>query len=545
MKKNLILIPLLAVIICGVLSGMAYADMYLMEGEIRKGKISFMERDGVKFAALDQMLTSLGIAVTPATGGLMAVYSGKKIEFWSGSNIVRANAQVYPLSNAVFSKNGHWWGEPDGSLRIIGEYLASVKRPSNLRWASVGDYPAAPNPPAIKTTAQASAPVMTSKGARILKIRWGEQKNAYRAVVEISAQTGVRLEERLIDGQGRLEVAFDGAVVSQFEASSPWKPLAAEARPSDGGAVLSFTHAASRVDVFWLDKPWRYVIDFYFGGGKNAQSTPPKNLNGGKTADKAPAVINTAPQPTTPVRSAKKKYLVVVDAGHGGHDPGAVGNGLKEKDINLRAAIELTESVRRLGMEAKLTRADDRYLKLGERTAIANDAKADVFISMHCNALPKGLHASGAELYLMDQPTDRAAFNLAVLENKEIDDGADSSNGNDAQNAAADKRTQLLMKILIDMQQNDKLSQSTSLAEFIYNRENAVGLSFKKVRQAPLFVLRGAEMPSLLVEMAYISEAKDAKLLASQAYRKRMADAIAAGILDYLNSNYSEGGGNK
>jgi N-acetylmuramoyl-L-alanine amidase len=234
--------------------------------------------------------------------------------------------------------------------------------------------------------------------------------------------------------------------------------------------------------------------------------------------------------------------LVVIDAGHGGHDPGAIGNGLKEKDITLKASAELAESVRRLGMDARLTRADDRYLKLAERTAIANEAKADIFISMHCNALPKGVHASGAELYLMDQPTDRAAFNLAVLENKEIDDGQDSG---EAQNAAADKKTQLLMKILIDMQQNDKLSQSTSLAEFIYNRENAAGLSFRKVRQAPLFVLRGAEMPSLLVEMAYISEAKDAKLLASQAYRKRMADGIAAGILDYLNSNYGEGGGNK
>jgi N-acetylmuramoyl-L-alanine amidase len=294
-------------------------------------------------------------------------------------------------------------------------------------------------------------------------------------------------------------------------------------------AELTFTHSASKVKSFWVQDPPRYVVDFYFSGDSSQAAVPPSPPAGGGT-------INTVPNAAPGVA---KKYLVVVDAGHGGHDPGAVGNGLREKDINLKGVLELSASLKSIGMDVKLTRADDRYLKLAERTAFANSVKADVFISLHCNALPKGQRASGVELYLMDQPTDRAAFNLALLENREMEGGTQDSA---EQNEASEGKTQLLMKILIDMQQNDKLNESTALAEFLYNRTRSAGYSLRKVRQAPLFVLRGAEMPALLVEMGYITDARDAKNLNSQAYRKKMMDAIAIGILDYLKRGSAEGG---
>jgi N-acetylmuramoyl-L-alanine amidase len=280
-------------------------------------------------------------------------------------------------------------------------------------------------------------------------------------------------------------------------------------------------------------------VDFYFSGSTAASpeaaairpEEPPQAANTG--------MINTLPTPSTSA-NAGKQYIVVVDAGHGGQDPGAIGNGLKEKDINLKASLELAASLKNLGLGVKLSRTDDRYLKLAERTAFANSEKADVFISLHCNALPKGQHASGMELYLMDQPTDRAAFNLAVLENREAGGEARDSA---EETALSDSRTNLLLKILIDMQQNDKINESTNLAEFLYERTRRDGFSLRKVRQAPFFVLRGAEMPALLIEMGYITEAKDAKQLNSQEYRKKMMDSIATGIMHYLKSRQEGGGG--
>lgn len=503
-------------------------EMDMMQGNVRKGSVLMIERGGFTYAALDQMLTNLGLAPSPVSGGLVTVYSEKKIEFWGGTNVARINGAVIPLTESVFFEEGHWWGEANSSLRALSQFLASASRPSDLSWqpsGASGAVAAIPVAPKIERAAPQPRPAESRSSVTLAKVRWGEQPDCYRAVVDVSAQTSVEMRE----SPGKAEAVFLGASVRPFSEESPWRQLAVQSRQSDGSAVLSFTHAASRVKSFWLLDPPRYVIDFYFSGA--ATPAAPADLPG-IPQQNAPR-INTVPQP------GRGKFLVVVDAGHGGHDPGAVGNGLKEKDINLKAAIELADSIKNIGMDVKLTRNDDRYLKLGERTLFANNATADIFISLHCNALPRGQHASGVEFYLMDQPTDRAAFNLAVLENKEME--VETQNAAE-DSANSDKKTQLLMKILIDMQQNDKLNESTSLAEFMYNKARSAGYSLRKVRQAPLFVLRGAEMPALLVEMGYISEAKDAKNLNSHAYRKKMMDAIASGILDYLRKRSNEGG---
>jgi N-acetylmuramoyl-L-alanine amidase len=506
-------------------------EMDMMQGNVKKGSVLMLEREGFTYAALDQMLTNLGLASSPVSGGLVTIFSGKKIEFWSGSNIVRINGAVMPLTSAVFFEDGHWWGEANSSLRALSQFLASASRPSDLKWQASDAAPSVANIPVAPKIERTGTPPSRSSGSRssitLTKVRWGEQTDCYRAVVDVSSQTAVEVHE----SPGKVEAVFIGTSVKPFSENSPWNHLAAQSRQSGGNAVLSFTHAASRVKYFWLADPPRYVIDFYFTGVAPAPvdlPSPPQNGSG----------INTVPAPVAP-QPGRGKFLVVVDAGHGGHDPGAVGNSLKEKDINLKAATELADSIKKAGMDVKLTRADDRYLKLGERTLFANNAKADIFISLHCNALPRGQHASGVEFYLMDQPTDRAAFNLAVLENKEME--PDTGNAME-ENANSDRKTQLLMKILIDMQQNDKLNESTSLAEFMYNKTRAAGYPLRKVRQAPFFVLRGAEMPALLVEMGYITETKDAKNLNSQAYRKKMMDAIASGILDYLKRGSGEGG---
>ena len=108
--------------------------------------------------------------------------------------------------------------------------------------------------------------------------------------------------------------------------------------------------------------------------------------------------------------------------------------------------------------------------------------------------------------------------------------------------ATADRKTTLLLEILGNMQQNEKINQSTTLAEYIYNKMRGDNFSIRKVLQAPFFVLKGAGMPALLVEMGYITEANDAKNLNSQEYRKKMMNSLAMGISNYLKTGLVEGG---
>jgi N-acetylmuramoyl-L-alanine amidase len=515
-------------------SSSAALEMDLMQGETRRGTISFVERDGAKFAALDEAFRRLGLAASYVEGGFVVTYSGKKIEFWSGSNIARVNGTVYAMPNMVFSEDGHWWGEAESSLVAINQFQLSAGRPSNLSWAqpssgvrtvlpqnapvapSMSPRPSAPEAPAVKPPADSAV---------IGGVRWGDQAVAYRAVMDISKQVDASLQEY----PDRVEVTFRGSTVQPFSLNSPWPPLAAVSRQSGNDVVITFNRGPGKVKGFWLMDPPRYVVDFYSTG----TLAPP----GASTRPAGSGTIGTRPE--TPSGGAGEKYLVVVDAGHGGQDPGASGNKLVEKDINLRAAKELAESLKALGMDVKLTRNDDRYLTLTERPAFAIENNADVFISLHCNALPKGRHASGTEMYLMDEPTDRTSLNLAIMENREL--SGDAHNAAEI-NAAADKRTKLLLKILGDMQQNDKINQSITLAEYIYDRMRGDGFPIRKVLQAPFAVLRGAGMPALLVEMGYITEASDAKRLASQSDRKKMMDSLARGISNYLKNGMGEGG---
>ncbi len=265
-----------------------------------------------------------------------------------------------------------------------------------------------------------------------------------------------------------------------------------------------------------------------------AQQTPKSN-DAVKVAP--PAEEKEISMPQQPIMAAftgKERPVVVVDAGHGGHDPGAGANNLREKDINLKAALQLGEILRQYGIDVRLSRKTDVYLKLAERTAFANQNDADVFLSLHCNAMGKGGSSiSGLEYYIMASPSDRDALNLAIAENKEISVGMDTAK--DAQRA--DKKTQLLLKILGDMQQNDKINESTALTEVLHKAGKAAGLPIRKVKQAPFFVLRGAAMPAVLVEMGYITNAAEARKLNSAAYREVMLRSVAQGVVQYIKEH--------
>lgn len=212
---------------------------------------------------------------------------------------------------------------------------------------------------------------------------------------------------------------------------------------------------------------------------------------------------------------------VVVDAGHGGNDPGAVGNGIKESSYTLEIAKLLGKRLEKEGFKVIYTRESDKKLSLEDRTTLANERKADIFISIHINSNPNK-SVSGLETYYLDVARSDAAALVAAREN-----------------AVDVKDTSDLQFILSDLTRNSKRDESRELAGVVLqstmNRLQKSGFSVKSngVRSAPFFVLLGARMPAFLVEVGYLSNAKDAESLKNRKYREKLADGIAEGLIEY------------
>ncbi len=212
---------------------------------------------------------------------------------------------------------------------------------------------------------------------------------------------------------------------------------------------------------------------------------------------------------------------IMIDAGHGGKDPGAIGAGkVYEKNINLNFAKILGKMLESKGFDVIYTRTDDTFIPLEDRTAQANLRKADLFVSVHCNAihLPK---LSGLETYYLDLATSKDAVRVAAREN-----------------AVSTKSISDLEFILTDLMLNSKLKESKDLAKTVHGQ--VIGTLRKKykirdhgVRSAPFYVLMGAKMPAILVELGYITNAKEAKNLQSEVYLNRLAAGLMQGILNY------------
>lgn len=225
------------------------------------------------------------------------------------------------------------------------------------------------------------------------------------------------------------------------------------------------------------------------------------------------------------VRSIEK---VVIDAGHGGKDPGAIGpSQLLEKDMNLDIAFRLKSLLEDLyGLKVVMTRDSDVFIPLGDRTAIANREAADIFISIHCNAAPKKKRAlknmRGVETYFLSLAKTDDARATAAMENAAI-----QFEQPDKKNANIDD----IQLILWDVMQNEFLKESSDLAEMIQEElSSAISVPNRGVSQAGFYVLNGAYMPSVLVESSFISHPEEEKMLKKTYFRQSIADGIAKGL---------------
>lgn len=218
--------------------------------------------------------------------------------------------------------------------------------------------------------------------------------------------------------------------------------------------------------------------------------------------------------------------IIVLDPGHGGKDPGASAFGLKEKNIVLKIAKKLAPILaEKTGAEIILTRDSDIFIPLEERTAIANTNEADLFISLHINAHPSpNIH--GLETYYLNLSTNADAMRVAAFEN-----------------ATSTHQMSDLQDILSDIMKNSKINESSRLAGFVHNSlcegmKSVEKASFKNlgVKQAPFYVLIGAEMPAILIEVAFITNPIDYKQLRSEAFLDVMANKIVQGVQSYIHS---------
>lgn len=237
-----------------------------------------------------------------------------------------------------------------------------------------------------------------------------------------------------------------------------------------------------------------------------------------------------------PVRAAHaptetdRDIVIAIDAGHGGPDPGAIGRGgTQEKTVVLAIARALANRINEEpGMRAVLTRDKDEFLKHRERMHRARLAKADLFVSIHADSI-KDRSISGASVYVLSQggATDEAARWLAEREN-----AADLMGG-----IKLDDKDEMLASVLLDLSQSASLSASMTVAERVLKALDRYGEVRKpRVQQAPFLVLKSPDIPSILIETAYISNPADENRLKSSTHQRKLADAIFSGIRSYFET---------
>ena len=401
---------------------------------------------------------------------------------------------------------------PQGDMKPRAE-----KRLAELE-ARMGNRKTLPELPALPDLVVGSDTSPKGGLARVTDIRHWSAQDYTRIVIDVDGQveytSHLLRRDPSLGKPPRLYIDLQNSTLdSSFSGAIPIgdgllrKVRAGQYKPRVVRVVLDIESIEDH-KIFSLDDPFRIVVDVT---GESKNKLP------------APGEART-PSLTLAQQLGLGVKKVVIDPGHGGKDPGAVGpSGLKEKDVVLGIALKLQEKIRaRLGLDAILTRSSDKFMPLEERTALANTQKADLFVSIHTNA-NKNKRVQGISTYILNVATDKEAARLAAFEN-----------------AVSTKRISDLEKILNDLMLNSKINESSRLADAVqqglitglprgYSEIKDLG-----VKQAPFYVLIGAQMPSIMVEVSFITNRWEEKRLASDAYQDAVAEGIIAGIQSYI-----------
>lgn len=370
----------------------------------------------------------------------------------------------------------------------------------------------------------------------VKEIRHWSTANYTRVVVDLDSP--VKYEHHLLKADPdrkkprRLYLDLKNALVpSEIESAVPIKDgLLQRARAGqykiDVVRVVLDIESIEGYKVFHLYDPFRIVVDVR----KVEEKSGKRKTKLGLSKEGIGKGVRKSKAPDSKVSLARQLGLnikrIVIDPGHGGKDPGChLRGGLKEKDVVLSIAKILAKRIKKeIGCEVFLTRTTDIFLSLEQRTAIANMKKADLFISLHINA-HRDKRIAGLETYFLNMATDERAVMVAAREN-----------------ATSQKNISDLQEILNDLMLNTKIHESSRLAHDVqrgmvsrvktkYKRTNDLG-----VKQAPFYVLIGAEMPAILIETGFLTNLTERKRLATSRYRESVAEGISVGISAYIKS---------
>ena len=414
-------------------------------------------------------------------------------------------------------------------------------------------------PPTAKPAAPTSdKPASAATGLATLKaIRREVLPQVLRVTLELDAEVAFHHER--IDGPPRVFIDLPGtrAAESVRDANLPFaedvvRQIRVGRHIASRIRVVLDLRDAGRYSVYSLYNPYRLVFDFERGtagapvpviGAMPAPVPPPAAAPAVATTAAAPSAGPAAPPPVTAPAAVPavpsvngtggfslSRQLglgisrIVIDPGHGGRDPGAKARDLNEAELVLDVALRLEKLLVKQGVEVVLTRTKNTYVSLEERTALANRAGADLFLSIHANASSIET-ARGVETYYLNFAQNSAAEALAAREN-----------------AGSTQGMRNLPDIVKAIALNDKIDESRDFAGSIqgalHERLRRVDRNVKNlgVKQAPFMVLIGATMPSVLVEIAFLTHRQEATLLKTDKYRQQVADALFSGITRYQQS---------
>jgi len=422
-------------------------------------------------------------------------------------------------------------------------------------------------PPPSPSVSPSPSPASTTTVATIKEIRRVALPDGVRVSIELDAESIYRHEQLerprrvFFDLKGARTTAPLQDAVLKFD-DDVVREIRLGRHPQNTTRVVMDMEAVEAYSVFTLYNPFRLVIDFKraASAAKPAAPAATTGLTAALPGTRVPAVspvVDEKPipaakepvplvsrpasapatvSPTSPAANSNGQFSlarqlglgisrIVLDAGHGGHDPGARGNGMNEAELVLDVTLRLRDLLEKQpGIEVTLTRDSDEFIQLEERTAIANRTGADLFLSIHANA-SRNAQARGVETYFLNFASNPEAEAVAAREN-----------------SASGKTMHSLPEIVRAIALNNKIDESRDFADMV-QKSMVRRLSSKNrtlrdlgVKQAPFVVLIGAGMPSVLAEISFITNKQDGSLLKTGAYRQQIAESLFDAVIRYQRS---------
>lgn len=381
-------------------------------------------------------------------------------------------------------------------------------------------------------------------GVRVQNMRLGNQPDGARVVFDMNGKVNYRVF--LLDSPRRVVVDLDDADIERLQTKTSNQIVSGtrlgKLDGNDKRVVIDLSRPAVVKKSFMMPpqegKNWRLVIDLAMTTPENfrAQLSDKYTQSGGEQTAQAPTPVKSekpAVKETVFVQSSPniskygRKRVIVLDPGHGGKDPGAIGayNKTYEKNVTLAMGKELKAVLQNKGYVVYLTRENDIFIPLRQRTKIAQQRKADLFMSIHADSA-QNRNATGLSVYtLSDTASDQEAAALAERENKADIIGGIDLGGN----------TKEVNDILISLSQTDTRNKSSKYATYLVQEmSKSVKLVRNTHRFAGFAVLKAPDMPAILLEMGYLSNRTEETNLKTPAYRRKLADAVARAVDRYF-----------